>query len=373
MKIAFVSTMSGSNWGGSEELWCGAALKMRNQGHQVFVSVYKWKVVPRKINELHSAGCLIHFRMLKQPLLRQFLEKTMHRMMHNAMTDSCIKWIKNISPDFVLISQGFPFEGIDFMLACRKLNIPYATVVQAASEFWWPPDSMLDNIRNAYGGASGSYFVSNVNCELVETQCGMRFNNSHIVNNPNNVKMNECPAWPDDNPYTNLACVGRLDPKTKGQDLLMEVIAMSKWRSRPIKVNFYGCGPCERSLRSVARMLNINNASFCGQVADIESIWTINHALVLPSRIEGLPLVIIEAMQCGRIVITTDVADNAKYITDGINGFVALAPTRRLLDDAMERAWLRRSEWQLIGANARRNILQSVPTDPICRFVELLT
>ena len=56
-------------------------------------------------------------------------------------------------------------------------------------------------------------------------------------------------------------------------------------------------------------------------------IWAEHHALVLPSRFEGMPLVVVEAMLCGRPCIVTDVGGNAELIRDGINGFLAKAPT----------------------------------------------
>src|SRR6266542_5770596 len=39
-----------------------------------------------------------------------------------------------------------------------------------------------------------------------------------------------------------LACIGRLHPKEKGQDLLLRVLARGGWRDRPLSVTFYGDG-----------------------------------------------------------------------------------------------------------------------------------
>ena len=71
--------------------------------------------------------------------------------------------------------------------------------------------------------------------------------------------------------------------------------------------------------------MGLEKVTYGGFTEDVESIWASHHALVLPSRSEGLPLVVVEAMLCGRPAIVTDVAGNAELIQDGVSGFVAAA------------------------------------------------
>ena len=102
---------------------------------------------------------------------------------------------------------------------------------------------------------------------------------------------------------------------------------------------------------------------FEGHVADIEKVWALNHVLVMPSRIEGLPLAVIEAMLCGRPVVATDVA-GAEVIEDGVTGFLAEAATVGCVGNALERFWARRGEAEEIGALAAKKIRDLVPPDP---------
>jgi glycosyltransferase involved in cell wall biosynthesis len=127
-----------------------------------------------------------------------------------------------------------------------------------------------------------------------------------------------------------------------------------------------------KSLEAFKEMHGLSNVIFAGHENDVSRIWARNHALVLPSRFEGLPLVIVEAMLCGRPVITTDIAGNAEYLEEGVTGFVAQAPTVDLLDDAMERAWARRGDWKSIGLAARESIVAKLPKDPIQVFADKL-
>src|SRR6266516_2159815 len=133
----------------------------------------------------------------------------------------------------------------------------------------------------------------------------------------------------------------RVSP-AKGQDILFHVLASDKWRDRPVTVSLFGKGPMERGLRRLASRLGLEGrVRFCEYASEIEELWASHHALVLPSRYEGMPIALVEAMLCGRPAIVTDVAGHTELLKDGISGFVAAAPTVQHLDDAMERAWER--------------------------------
>ena len=109
--------------------------------------------------------------------------------------------------------------------------------------------------------------------------------------------------------------------------------------------------------------------TFGGYVPDVRQVWEQHHGLLLPSRYEGAPLVVIEAMLCNRFAISTDIGRNRELIDDNYSGFIADAPTVALLDDAMERAWQQRDQWQEIGKLAGQHIRERYPEDPIAEFM----
>ena len=90
----------------------------------------------------------------------------------------------------------------------------------------------------------------------------------------------------------------------------------------------------------------------------------------MPSRVEGMPLAMVEAMLCGRPVIATDVAGHSEIIEDGATGFLAKAATVDAFRSALEQAWQRRSDLQRMGKLAAQRIRQLVPNDPIEVFSE---
>jgi glycosyltransferase involved in cell wall biosynthesis len=111
---------------------------------------------------------------------------------------------------------------------------------------------------------------------------------------------------------------------------------------------------------------------FAGHVNDGPGIWQTHQALVRPSRQEGLPLALVEAMLCGRPAIATDVGGIAELLVDGETGFLAAAPTVGALDAALERAWSARTDWPRLGAQAARRARATVPADPAAHFAEEL-
>jgi glycosyltransferase involved in cell wall biosynthesis len=360
--FAFVSTLE-DDWGGSEELWHKVALWLAGEGMHVRVNVKGWKADPQPIRQLIASGVDVTRRHGRPKWMERF---------HRLLPEEPYRWLDQAPTDIVVISQGANFEGQFWASACRRRGIPYALIAQAAGELWWLDDPATDSVRLAYECAAGSFFVSRANLDLTERQIGMTIPRAHVIRNPFNVSYDAAPPWPADNGSLRLACVARIAAKFKGQDLIIEVLAMSKWRQRPVHVTFYGAGPNERSLRHQAMLRGLLHVTFAGYVNDVEQIWANNHALLLTSRVEGLPLAVVEAMLCGRPCIVTDVAGNAELLEDNVSGFVAAAPTIAAVDEVMERAWQRRDELPAIGAGAAEAVRKRVPRDPAEVFARML-
>jgi glycosyltransferase involved in cell wall biosynthesis len=263
-----------------------------------------------------------------------------------------------------LISQGFQFEGWSWLAACRRARIPYAVLVQAALEHWWPADAELPGWREIYEDAAWVGFVSNANRELLESQLALRLRQAELVRNPFAVRYDARLGWPGTQHGVRLACVGRLQPSAKGQDLILQLLARERWRERPVHVTFAGSGPNEDGLKRLAAMLGVTRASFRGDITEVEQLWEDHHALILPSRYEGLPLVIVEAMLCSRACLVTRVAGNPELIENGVSGFIADGVNVPALDLAMEDLWRRRHDLQSMGAAARQAAERLVPRDP---------
>jgi glycosyltransferase involved in cell wall biosynthesis len=370
-RLVFVSTMEGSPWGGSEELWSHAALVLQEDGLRVSASVPHSPGPRPVLTRLQEAGIDVHSRRPGPSVLERAWRKAT-RQPWGQLPRGETSWLEKQRADLVCISQGGIADGLSWMLHCRRSGIPYAPIVHSNAEWLWPDDAQGEQMAMAYRSAATCFFVSERNRQLLEDQIGEELTAAALVRNPFKVPSDATPAWPASDPDWRLACVARLDPVAKGQDVLLRVLGAEKWRRRNLKVNFYGTGRCERSLHQLASRLALTNVQFKGHVANVERIWAEHHALVLPSRYEGTPLALVEAMFCGRPCIVTDVAGNPELVEHGVSGFVACGASVNLLDCALEDAWQRRYEWQQMGARAREQIASLVPANPVRQFCDLL-
>jgi glycosyltransferase involved in cell wall biosynthesis len=364
-KCLFIAANEWPNWGGSELLWSGAAEKLARRGVEVRVSVpYFGKAVPQ-VEQLRLAGCRISHRRPPSFLYRvarKFfpLPEYVHSHVHSI----------GVGVDLVVVSQGGNTDGLPWMEATHAAGLKYAVIAEGATDHCWPEDHLSERLAEAYEGASCAYFVSQATLNLSRRQFATPLRKAKVIRNPFNVSYDARPQWPVCHPGDlSLACVGRLETGNKGQDLLLDVLALSHWRERKVRLSLVGRGINERALRCMAEDLKLTSVDFLGHQSNIEEVWSRHHALVLPSRHEGMPLTVVEAMLCGRPCIVTDVAGNRELVRDGTNGFLAKAPAVDLLDDAMDRAWRSLNQLRDMGERAAADVRRWVSADPAEDFV----
>jgi glycosyltransferase involved in cell wall biosynthesis len=370
MRIGFYSTMTGLPWGGSEELWSRAATALLRQGHQVCVNYRRRKQRVERLEELKSQGAEIYFR--RGLRVGRNVRKALQAIYVGRHPG--LRWIKTARPDFVLLSLGFHTDETSITQTLREQGIPYAILVQAASPYHWIEKKCIAEERVAYAGAARSFFVSKQNQSIVETNLALDLAESEIVDNPFQVPIDAAPTWPSYDKSWKLACVARIHFQAKAHDLLLRVMRQPKWRSRPVEIHCWGSdGGSLRHANELTSLYGLQKQFFFhGFTQNVDAIWRDHHALVLPSRFEGNPLALTEAMLCGRMPIVTNVGRAAELVDDNENGFLAEAATFELFDDAMERAWQRRHEWQAMGARAAQAIRQRHSLQPAEDFATSL-
>lgn len=357
-KILFIPTNSWAAWGGSEFLWAQMATIFHENNYETGIYIKKWLSMP---SELESLTKMIPTR--SQPYVINDWHKGLLRLTGTEYPARAFRGLKNIRPDFAIISQGVNLDGLIWMEACRDLGIPYVTISQSVQDFHWPEQDVVLHLREGYAGARANYFVSKANKLQTEKQIGHDVPRAEVIFNPFNVDYHEAPEYPEGD-IMQLACVARYDFYSKGQDILLETLSQRKWRERPLMVNFYGKGPNEFIMKELIRRWDLTGiTSLKGHIPPAE-IWKTNHALILPSRYEGLPLALVEALISARTAIVTNVSGNGEVIRDGETGFLARACTCEMLDEAMEKAWQVRDQWKQIGVAARSHVQTVVPENP---------
>lgn len=370
MLVAFYSTMGGSPWGGSEELWSRTARVLLARGHDVCINVSSRQDSAPQLRHLIEAGAQPYWR--RRPLVGRTLRRVMHRL--NVGRHRYAAWLRQTQPDFVLISVGLHTDDLLVADTCRAMNIRYGILVQAASPYQWIEPQRLAKLKNEYRLADRLFFVSEQNRQVLEANLALDLSHAEIVDNPFNVRAEAAPAWPASKQPWKLACVARLLFQAKGQDLLLRLLCQPKWAARPLQITLWGHD--NGNLRQVQKWIELRGLhrqiTWGGFARDIEQLWAQHHGLLLPSRFEGNALAMIEAMLCARVPIVTNVGRVAELVDDERTGFVAPAPTVELVDETLERAWRRRHDWQAMGALAAATIRQRHSLRPAEDFADRL-
>ncbi len=363
-RVAFVAANHGIPWGASEYLWSGAAGVLASRGRiEVTVCVREWSARLPAVTDLAAAGC----RVLTRPDAADDVAFERVGVPEQGAAD-----LAGAQPDIVVISHGDNREGLPWMEFCVEQRIPFVTLAHRASEWDWPVSELVPRLRAAYLSARAAHFVCEHNRRLTEQTIGARLARAEVVRNPYCVPRSAAAPWPVDDTL-RLACVARLDLDSKAHDVLLAVLAQKHWRQRPLHVEIVGrAGPHAELIRDLRDFLGVEQVSFDDTVERIASIWERCHALVLPSRKEGLPVAVVEAMLSERPCLVTDVGGSAELIEPGLSGWVAESPTVPALDRALEDAWAARDDWQAMGLRAGRTARALVPTDPAGRYADQL-
>jgi glycosyltransferase involved in cell wall biosynthesis len=146
-------------------------------------------------------------------------------------------------------------------------------------------------------------------------------------------------GWPPDAPL--LLFAGRLAPQ-KGVDDLIAAIDLVQYNVPQLRVLIAGDGPMRTQLEAAAAAFRLGGmVQFIGHRNDVPRLLAAADLLVLPSLYEGLPNVVLEAMQFSKPVVATAAPGTTEVVADGKTGVLvpprdppALAQAiRRLVED----------------------------------------
>jgi len=118
--------------------------------------------------------------------------------------------------------------------------------------------------------------------------------------------------------------VGRLAPE-KGCDVALEAFAQlaAEAVGRDLHLVFVGDGPMASDLRQLVEQYGLESrALFTGRTERPWEAYPAVDVLLMPSRVEGLPLGLLEAMACGCCPVAMDVGGIREVITEPSLGWL---------------------------------------------------
>ncbi|MEO9250261.1 MAG: glycosyltransferase family 4 protein [Gemmatimonadaceae bacterium] len=172
----------------------------------------------------------------------------------------------------------------------------------------------------------------------------------------------------------DLLLVGQLILR-KGGDVLLDALAHVVKRLPKVRLAFAGSGDLESSLVAQAKRLGLEGSvEFLGELSRSELLnaYRATRLLVIPSRSEGLPLVLLEALWMGLPVLASSVDGLPEVIRDGYNGLLVEPEDAATLAAAIVRVLTDDRLYAQMSKNARDSASQRFAPSVIAeRFAEV--
>lgn len=121
-----------------------------------------------------------------------------------------------------------------------------------------------------------------------------------------------------------------------------------------VLVGPYDTNPSAISPEELQPYLGDGSIEYVGKQEDVQPFIHRCTAFVLPSYHEGIPKTVLEAMACGRPVITTDAPGCRETVTDGLNGYLVPVCDVPAIVDAMELILANPAITERMAKEARR-------------------
>lgn len=136
----------------------------------------------------------------------------------------------------------------------------------------------------------------------------------------------------------DLILVGSMRSNVKGIDILLKAIKIIDNHININKVAIVGDGILKDELINLRNSLELENkVDFLGNRKDINNLLEQSKIFVLPSRWEGLPISLLEAMSKAKPIISSNVGGIPEIIEDGKTGILVEPENEIDLAKAIER------------------------------------
>ncbi|MGQ0542241.1 MAG: glycosyltransferase family 4 protein [Blastocatellia bacterium] len=288
---------------------------------------------------------------------------------------------ERIGPGWVVRQAGLPFR---FLAALRREKPDLVHINTAFIKFAILRDCILSIIAkrakcpillHIHGGpyvaeASESRLVEWATKSMVKTSdravvfsnveklCLIkRYPDLRIDVLPNAISLDGIPAFEREDGEKKIIFFGRLNV-SKGLVYILDACRLLREHGFKFRFECYGAGPEEKSFVSEMTALLGENFYYGGVVKGVDKWKALSQADIffLPSRDEGLPIALLEAMAVGCVPVASASGAVSTVIDDGHNGFIikpgdlvqTVGRLKMLLDGMVD--------WNDLRKNARRTV-----------------
>jgi len=231
-----------------------------------------------------------------------------------------IKWIREtiylLKPNTTLVFNKF--YGAIVAIATSYVDTPIYITERSSPLFRWPWHIRIFN-RIAY-------FINSPDGIIAQTNVAAEYQRKYyskktvitVIPNP----LSEIKLYPEIKKEKIILAVGRISDPLKGFDRLF--FTFSLILNKDWDLHIAGGDENNKELNKLAENYNISNRIvFLGKVKEIDKIYAKASIFVMPSRSEGFPNSLCEAMASGLPCISFDfIAGPRDIITNGYDGII---------------------------------------------------
>jgi glycosyltransferase involved in cell wall biosynthesis len=302
-RIAYLC--QGLSHGGLERVVAILAEGMVGRGHDVFVCCYdrEGELAPR----LRQVGVRVELLRRGQGLDLGYLWRL-------------TRWMRRLAPDVLhMHNETAMFYGT---IAGRLVHVPVLIYTEHDGVFPRSGPSRWMN-RRLVKRLTHAVAVSEAVRQQWCREDGIPLARVGVV--PNGVPLSPLPAGAEESgggQGLRIVAVGRLS-REKGMDVLLEAFALIRRRLPQATLALVGDGTERPALEQLADRLDLGGSvTLLGFRDDVPLLLGGFDVFVLPSRTEGLPMALLEAMAAGLAVVATRVGGVAEAVEDDVTGLL---------------------------------------------------
>ena len=255
--------------------------------------------------------------------------------------------LKKINPDVIFVADD-GLKGVLFPIIFRpKCKVIYERHTTKAIHGNGLKGKLIGMLMD-FGSTKFDHFIVLTNCNKKDWP---KVKNIEIIPNPLPF---HCEIVPPINGRNKIISVGSLS-YLKGHDILIEAWSLITHKFPHIKLQIFGEKKDNyKKLVDLIQKNDLNNCVYINKpTPNIKEKYLESVVCVLPSRVEGFGMVLIEAMECGTPCIATKCEGPMDIISNGENGFLIDIDDSNSLAKKLEKILSNKQLTESISLNCR--------------------
>jgi glycosyltransferase involved in cell wall biosynthesis len=362
LSILFV--IDGLDFGGGERVFLQLASGLRDR-YQVSVATNTGGKFAAELKKLR-------IKLFSIDMTRQFSLKPVHQI-RNIITHNKIDLIhsQGARADF-FARLGGRLAGIRHILCTVAMPVEGFDVGPLRKSFYHLMDKLSGRYVERFIVVSDSLKKTITDSRRIPSQNIVRIYNGieldHYQPELQNSKLRNSWGIPSSVPL--IGAIGRLVWQ-KGFEYLIEAVPTILQVTPEARLVLVGDGPLRPDLENLARELDVHDrVIFTGFRSDIQNLLSTMDVLVVPSLLEGFPMITLEAMATAKPIVATQIQGIIEQISDGVEGILVPPNNPKAITAAVLRLMNDKELSSKLAVAARRKVESYFSVERMVRETE---